>query len=121
MLCCVYWLAHLSQKLKEINRKLLSLSKFTHKLLLLFEGDLEARNLSQPTGKFPEGARQPKLIVLATGRKDSTPIIHMLDNRSVIGREGWIRWVKKGLVGLPCKVKWQAPRPTPRCLGPRDP
>jgi hypothetical protein len=65
-------------------------------LLLLFGRDLEAGILSQPTGKFPEDARQPRLIVLATGRKQSTPIMHMrrcaYDNGSEIGREGWIRW-----------------------------
>jgi hypothetical protein len=27
--------------------------------------------------EFPEGARQPRLIVLATGRKQSTPINHI--------------------------------------------
>jgi hypothetical protein len=68
------------------------------------------RILSQPTGKFREGARQPRLIVLATGRKQSTPIIHiyrcMYDNRSEIGRERWVRWVRTGSVGWPCKVKW---------------
>jgi hypothetical protein len=73
-------------------------------MLMLIGGDLEARILSQPTGKFPEGARQPRLIVLATGRKQSTPIIHMLvqctfDNGSEIGREGWARWVRTELIG----------------------
>jgi hypothetical protein len=43
-----------------------------HDLLFLFGGDLEAGILSQPTGKFPHGARQPRLIVLATERKQST-------------------------------------------------
>jgi hypothetical protein len=38
-------------------------------MLMLIGGDLEAEILSQPTGKFPEGARQQRLIVLATGRK----------------------------------------------------
>jgi hypothetical protein len=54
---------------------------------------LEAGILSQPTGKFLEGARQPRLIVLATRRKQSTPIIHIrrcaYDNESEIGREGY--------------------------------
>jgi hypothetical protein len=72
-------------------------------LLLLFGGDLETGILSQLTGKFPEGARQPRLIVLATGRKQSTPIIHIrrctYDNGSEIGREGWVRWMRTGLVG----------------------
>jgi hypothetical protein len=60
----------------------------------LVEGNLEAGILSQPTGKFPEGARQPRVIVLATGRKESTPIIHIpvrqcaYDNGSEIGTEG---------------------------------
>jgi hypothetical protein len=70
--------------------------------MLLFEEDLEAGILFQPTGKFPEGARQLRVIVLATGRKESTPIIHMrqceCDNRSEIGREGWVRWVRTGSV-----------------------
>jgi hypothetical protein len=61
------------------------------------------RDLIQPTGKFPEGARQPRLIVLATGRKQSTPIIQIrrfaYDNGSEIGREGWVRWVRTGSVG----------------------
>jgi hypothetical protein len=56
---------------------------------------LEAIILSQPTGKFPEGARQPRLIVLATERKQIAPIIHIRrcadDNGSEIGREGWVR------------------------------
>jgi hypothetical protein len=71
-------------------------------LLLLFGGDLEAGILSQPTRKFPLGVRQPRLIVLATGRKQSTPIIHMhqcaYDNGSEKGREGWVRWMKMGSV-----------------------
>jgi hypothetical protein len=58
---------------------------------MLIGGDLEAGILSQPTGKFPEDARQPRLIVLDTGRKRSTPIIHIrqcaYDNGSEIGRE----------------------------------
>jgi hypothetical protein len=62
-------------------------------MLKLIGGDLEAGILSQPTGKIPEGARQPRLV-LATGRKQSTPIIHirrcMYDNGSEIGREGWV-------------------------------
>jgi hypothetical protein len=52
--------------------------------------------------KFPECACQPRLIVLATGRKQSTPIIHIqctFDNGSEIGREGWVRWVRTGSVG----------------------
>jgi hypothetical protein len=72
-------------------------------LILLFGGDLEAGILSEPTGKFPEGARQPRLIVLATERKQSTTIIHMrwcaYNNGSEIGREGWVRWVRTGSVG----------------------
>jgi hypothetical protein len=71
--------------------------------LLFFGGDLEARISSQPTGKFPEGARQPRLIVLATGRKQSTNIIHIrrcaYDIGSEIGREGWVRWMRTGSVG----------------------
>jgi hypothetical protein len=43
---------------------------------MLIGGDLEAGILSH-TGKFPECARQPRLIVLATGRRESTPIIHI--------------------------------------------
>jgi hypothetical protein len=70
---------------------------------MLIGGDLEAGILSQPTGKFPEGARQPRLIVLATGRKHSTPINHIhrctYNNGSEIGREGWVRWVRTGSVG----------------------
>jgi hypothetical protein len=66
-------------------------------------GDLEAGILSQPIGKFPEGACQPRLIVLATGRKQSTLIIHIrrcaYDNGSEIGREGRVRWVRTGSVG----------------------
>jgi hypothetical protein len=50
-------------------------------MLMLIGGDLEAGILSQPTGKVPEGALQPRLIVLATGRKESTPIIHMRTER----------------------------------------
>jgi hypothetical protein len=61
------------------------------------------RDLTQPTGKFPEGARQSRLNVLATGRKQSTPIIHLrrcaYDNGSEIGSEGWVRWVRTGSVG----------------------
>jgi hypothetical protein len=61
-------------------------------MLMLIGGDLEAGILSQPTGKFPKGARQPRLIVLATGRKQRTPIIHIrrcvFDNGSEIGRMG---------------------------------
>jgi hypothetical protein len=72
-------------------------------LLLLFGGDSEAGILFQPTGKFPEGARQPRLIVLATGRKQSTPIIHIrrctYDNGSEMGREIWVRWLRTGSVG----------------------
>jgi hypothetical protein len=64
-------------------------------MLMLIGGDLEAWVLSHPTEKFPEGARQPRLIVLATGRRQSTPIIHIrrcaYDNGSEIGREGWVR------------------------------
>jgi hypothetical protein len=60
--------------------------------------------------RFPEGARQPRLIVLGAGRKQSTPIIHIrrcaYDNGSEIGREGWVRWVRTGSVGWPCKVMW---------------
>jgi hypothetical protein len=48
---------------------------------MLIGGDLEAGILSQPTGKVLEGARQPRLILLATGRKESTPIIHMRTER----------------------------------------
>jgi hypothetical protein len=48
---------------------------------MLTGGDLEAGILSQPTGKVPEGARQPRFIVLATGRKESTPIILMRAER----------------------------------------
>jgi hypothetical protein len=70
---------------------------------MLVGGDLEAGTLSQPTEKFPEGARQSRLIVLATGRKQSTPIIHIrrctYDNGSEIGRGGWVRWVRTGSVG----------------------
>jgi hypothetical protein len=69
---------------------------------MLIGGDLEAEILSQPTGKFPEDALQPRLIVLATGRKQSTPIIHIrrcaYDNGIEIGRE-WVRWVRTGSVG----------------------
>jgi hypothetical protein len=72
-------------------------------MLMLIGGDLEARILSQPRGKFPEGVGQLRLIVLATGRKQSTPIIHIrrcaYDNGSEIGREGWVRWVRTGSVG----------------------
>jgi hypothetical protein len=72
-------------------------------MLMLIGGDLEAGISSQPTGKVPEGARQPSLIVVATGRKQSTPIIHIrrcaYDNGSEIGREGWVRWVRTGSVG----------------------
>jgi hypothetical protein len=61
-------------------------------MLMLIGGDLEAGILTQPTGKVPEGARQPRLIVLATGRKQSSPIIHIrrsaYDSGSEIGREG---------------------------------
>jgi hypothetical protein len=35
------------------------------------------RDLIPTHRKFPEGARQPRLIMLGTGRKQSTPIIHM--------------------------------------------
>jgi hypothetical protein len=35
------------------------------------------RDLIPTHRKFSEGARQPRLILLATGRKQSTPIIHM--------------------------------------------
>jgi hypothetical protein len=67
---------------------------------MLIGGGLEAEILFQPTGKFPEGERQPRFIVLATGRKQSPPIIHIrrcaYDNGSEIGREGWVRWVKTG-------------------------
>jgi hypothetical protein len=70
---------------------------------MLIGKDLEAGILSRPTGKFPEGARQLRLIVLATGRKENTPIIHIrlcaCDNGSEIGREGWVRWVRTGSVG----------------------
>jgi hypothetical protein len=38
-------------------------------LLMLIGEDVEAGILSQPTGKFPKDARQPRLIVLATGKK----------------------------------------------------
>jgi hypothetical protein len=79
-------------------------------MLTLIGEELEAGILSQPTEKFPECARQPRLIVLATGKKQSTPIIHIhrcaYDNGSEIGREGWVRWVRTGSVGSPCKVKW---------------
>jgi hypothetical protein len=72
-------------------------------MLMLIGGDLEDGILSQPTGKFPEGAHQPRLIVLTTGRKQSTPIIHIrrcaYDNGSEIGREVWVRWVRTGSVG----------------------
>jgi hypothetical protein len=72
-------------------------------MLVLIGGDLEAGILSHPTGKFPEGARQPRLIVLATGRKQSTPIIHIrrcaYDNGSEIEREGWVRRERTGSVG----------------------
>jgi hypothetical protein len=65
-------------------------------------GDLEAGILSQPTGKFLEGACQLRLIVLATGRKQSSPIIHIrrcaYDNGSEKGREGWVWWVRMGSV-----------------------
>jgi hypothetical protein len=58
---------------------------------------------TQPQGKIPECARQPRLIVLTTGRKQSTPIIQKrwcaYDNGSEIGREGWVRWVRTGSVG----------------------
>jgi hypothetical protein len=73
--------------------------------LLLFGGDLEAGILSQPTEKFPEVALQPRLIVLSTGRKQNTPIIHIrprryaYDNGSEIGGEGWVRWVRTDSVG----------------------
>jgi hypothetical protein len=67
------------------------------------------RDLIITHSKFSEGARQPRLIVLATGRKENTPIIHMrrcvYDNGSEIGREGWFRWVRTGSVGCPSKVK----------------
>jgi hypothetical protein len=53
-------------------------------MLMLIGGDLEAGIVSQPTGKFPEGARQPRPIVLATGRKESTPIIH-IGARTIMG------------------------------------
>jgi hypothetical protein len=57
-------------------------------------GDLEAGILFQPTGKFPKGARQPRLMCWP-GRKQSTPIIHIhwctYGNGSEIGREGWVR------------------------------
>jgi hypothetical protein len=70
---------------------------------MLIGGDLEPGILSQPTGQFPEGARQPRLFVLANGRKQSTPIIHIrwcaYDNGSEIGREGWVRWVRTVSVG----------------------
>jgi hypothetical protein len=42
------------------------------------------RDLILLTGKFPEGARQPRLIVLATGRKQSTPIIHIMRGARMI-------------------------------------
>jgi hypothetical protein len=50
-------------------------------MLMLIGGDLEAGILSQPTGKVPEGASQVRLIVLATGTKESTPIIQMRTER----------------------------------------
>jgi hypothetical protein len=71
-------------------------------LMMLIGGYLEAGIVSQPTEKFPEGARPPRLIVLATGRKQSTPIIHIrrcaYENGSDIGRGGWVRWVRTGSV-----------------------
>jgi hypothetical protein len=45
------------------------------------ERGFEGRDLTPTHRKFPEGARQPRLIVLATGRKQSTPIIHMRTER----------------------------------------
>jgi hypothetical protein len=52
---------------------------------MLIGGDLEAGILSQPTCKVPDCARQPRLIVLATGRKESIPIIHMRRAGSIMG------------------------------------
>jgi hypothetical protein len=61
------------------------------------------RDLIPTHRKFPEGSRQSRLIVLATGMKQRTPIIHIrrcaYDNGSEIGREGWVRWVRTGSVG----------------------
>jgi hypothetical protein len=71
--------------------------------MMLIGGDLEAGILFQPTGKFPEGARQQRLIVLATGGNRSLPLATCVqsafDNGSEIGREGWVRWVRTGSVG----------------------
>jgi hypothetical protein len=55
--------------------RILKHSVYLMLMLMLIEEDLEAGILSQPTGKFPEGARQPRLIVLATGRKESANVL----------------------------------------------
>jgi hypothetical protein len=56
--------------------------------------------LSQPTGKFPEGARQPRLIVLGNRALPLSTCVHCaFDNGSEIEREGWVRWVRTGSVG----------------------
>jgi hypothetical protein len=56
-------------------------------MLMLIGGDLEAGISSQPTEKFLKGARQPRLIVLATGRNQSTSIIHIRRSAYVNGSE----------------------------------
>jgi hypothetical protein len=54
---------------------------------MLIGGDFEAGILSQPTGKVPEGARQPRLIVLASHRKDRehSHYPHAYGVRSIMG------------------------------------
>jgi hypothetical protein len=54
-------------------------------LLLLFEGDLEAGILFQPSGKFPVGARQPRLTVLATGEREHSQYLLAYSARLIIG------------------------------------
>jgi hypothetical protein len=74
-------------------------------LLSLFGGNLEAEILFQPTGKFPEGARQPRLIVLATGSNRALSLsMHRCtyDNGSEIGRDGWVRWVRTHITVSDC-------------------
>jgi hypothetical protein len=84
---------------------------------MLIGGDLEAGILSQPTGEFPEGARQPRLIVLATGRKQSTPIIHIrwctYDNESERKRRmGYVGEDGLGRLSMQSQVVGPPPRRT---------
>jgi hypothetical protein len=64
-------------------------------ILMLFGGDLEAGILSQPTGTFSEGARQPRLICATHRKETEPPLSTYVGACTIMG----VRWEEKDGLG----------------------